>query len=187
MPETFFLIGGCRSGKSRHAQQMAEAADADRRIYIATCIPRDAEMQERVRRHRELRGPSWRTVEAPCHLPQAIRQHSSIGSVVLVDCLTLWISNLLLEAGNEAEMRVDHEIERLVREVQEAPGMIILVANEVGTGIVPENALARRFRDLAGQVNQRVAGAVATVIWMVAGLPVRIKPSPETRNRSKHT
>jgi adenosylcobinamide kinase/adenosylcobinamide-phosphate guanylyltransferase len=168
-----FVIGGCRSGKSSHALELAEKMTANERIFIATCVPQDGEMRQRVAKHRQNRNQSWKTVEAPLHLPQAIMDHARAEDVVLVDCLTLWISNLLME--NENPSAVEGQISRLVQAVQSAAGPLMLVSNEVGTGIVPENKLARRYRDLVGSVNQEVASHVDKVVWVVAGIPVTIK------------
>jgi adenosylcobinamide kinase/adenosylcobinamide-phosphate guanylyltransferase len=179
-PATTLVTGGCRSGKSRHAQNLAEAVPAGRRgrrgrrCYIATCVPLDEEMAQRVARHQADRGPEWRTVEQPIAVARAIEAHSAEASVILVDCLTLWISNLM-GAGNDMDAVV-----AAAQELAEAVGRsacpVILVTNEVGAGIVPENALARRYRDAAGLVNQILAAACDRVVWTVAGIPVQIKP-----------
>jgi adenosylcobinamide kinase/adenosylcobinamide-phosphate guanylyltransferase len=168
------VTGGCRSGKSRHAQLLAEAVDGPRRCYIATCVPLDDEMRRRVSRHQAERGPEWLTVEAPIAVAEAIDTHAPQADVILVDCLTLWISNLM-GAGQEIDTLVVSAHE-LAATVQRAACAVILVTNEVGAGIVPENALARAYRDAAGLVNQIMAAACDTVIWTVAGIPVAIKP-----------
>ena len=167
------VIGGCRSGKSRHALDLALAMAGDKKIFIATCVPRDDEMHLRVANHRKERGQSWKTVEAPLNLPQAILQNALSGSVVLVDCLTLWINNLMME--NEDIQYADDKIAEFISAVQTAEGPVVLVSNEVGTGIVPENKLARAYRDLVGSVNQAVARAVDRVEIVVAGIAVTIK------------
>jgi adenosylcobinamide kinase/adenosylcobinamide-phosphate guanylyltransferase len=168
-----FVIGGCRSGKSNHALELAENMAANEKIFIATCVPQDDEMRQRVARHQQNRNQSWKTIEAPLHLPQAINDNARAEAVVLVDCLTLWINNLLME--KESTSNVEEQISRLVQAVQSADGAMIMVSNEVGTGIVPENRLARVYRDLVGSVNQEVAGNVDRVVWVVAGIPVDIK------------
>jgi adenosylcobinamide kinase/adenosylcobinamide-phosphate guanylyltransferase len=168
-----FVIGGCRSGKSNHALDLAEKMTANERIFIATCVPQDGEMRQRVAKHQQNRSQSWKTIEAPLHLPQAIMDNARAESVVLVDCLTLWINNLLME--NESAPGVEDQISRLEQAVQSADGPVIMVSNEVGTGIVPENPLARVYRDLVGSVNQAVAGSADRVVWVVAGIPVTIK------------
>lgn len=168
------VIGGCRSGKSRIALAEAEAVAAGRRVFIATAEPFDEEMRARIRAHRAERGAAWRTVEAPTALVDAIARHGAEpGGVLVVDCLTLWASNLLLEEASGG--RLAAEIPRLTRALAALRSPVILVANEVGAGVVPENALARRFRDAAGALNQAVAAAAEKVIWVVAGIPVRIK------------
>jgi len=172
MPDKICIIGGCRSGKSSHALELAEQISG-KRSFLATCIPYDDEMKERVSNHQRERSKDWITIEAPVDLPGAILEHSKTSDVVLADCLTLWISNLLMKNISQPELA--SEVSRLTRSIQDAPATIILVSNEVGTGIVPENALARLFRDSAGFVNQKVAAATNKVIWMVAGIPVCIK------------
>lgn len=169
-PSHLLVLGGARSGKSRYAQVRAEALPGDL-IYLATAQAFDQEMRERIALHRADRGARWSTVEAPLELAEAITACSAPGTVVLVDCLTLWTSNLILAERDPAEAT-----EELLRAVAGAGGPIILVANEVGLGIVPDNALARRFRDVAGRINQDLAAAVGEVVMMFAGLPLVLKP-----------
>ncbi len=166
---TLLALGGARSGKSRHAQQVAEARPGDH-VFIATAQAFDGEMTDRIARHRADRDARWRTVEAPVALPAAIRDADGAGVVMLVDCLTLWASSLLL--GDHA---IDPAVDDLVATITAAQATIVLVSNEVGFGIVPDNALARQFRDVAGILNQRVAAAVERVDLVVAGLPMRLK------------
>ncbi|MEJ7926139.1 bifunctional adenosylcobinamide kinase/adenosylcobinamide-phosphate guanylyltransferase [Sphingobium sp. AN641] len=166
---SLLVLGGARSGKSRHAQARAEAS-ASERLFVATAQPFDDEMAERIARHQADRDASWRTIEAPVDLAGAIAADCQPGRVMLVDCLTLWASNLIF-----AERDVDVETDRLARAVAAARGPLILVSNEVGLGIVPDNALARRFRDVAGRINQAVAAACAQVEFVAAGLPLRLK------------
>jgi adenosylcobinamide kinase/adenosylcobinamide-phosphate guanylyltransferase len=168
-----FVLGGCRSGKSSYALERAQQFGGDRKVFIATCIPHDDEMQQRVARHRAERSRGWETVEAPLRLPEAVVDTSRRADTVLVDCLTLWISNLLMESDDPAQ--IEAQIPRLTDAVTAADGPLILVSNEVGQGIVPENKLARQFRDLVGYVNQAVAGCADEVVWSVAGIPVKIK------------
>jgi adenosylcobinamide kinase/adenosylcobinamide-phosphate guanylyltransferase len=172
-----FVIGGCRSGKSGHALKLAESYELKRRVYIATCVPHDEEMRTRVERHQAERGDRWSTVEEPIRLPDVIRSNSSPDAVVVVDCLTLWVTNLVMDAEDRGMEHVLEPAQRLVLSLENARGPVVLVSNEVGTGIVPENHLARLFRDVAGSVNQRVAAVADTVIWMVAGIPVKVKPA----------
>ncbi|MGC6401066.1 bifunctional adenosylcobinamide kinase/adenosylcobinamide-phosphate guanylyltransferase [Sphingomonas sp. FW199] len=164
-----FILGGARSGKSRRAQAMAEATSG-RLIFIATAQAFDAEMTDRIERHRLDRDSRWMTVEAPVDLADAIRVHGSSGNVLLVDCLTLWLSNLLI-----AEADIDMAADDLIDALAAAPCPVFVVSNEVGLGIVPDNALARQFRDHAGRLHQRIAAQADHVEWMVAGLSLRMK------------
>ena len=166
---TLLVLGGARSGKSRYAQARAEALDGEL-VFVATAQALDTEMTERIARHRADRGPRWVTVEAPVELAAAIRAESREGRVLLIDCLTLWTTNLLL-----AERDIPAATEELITAIADAAGPLILVANEVGLGIVPDNALARRFRDEAGRVNQGLAAAVDGVVFVAAGLPLKLK------------
>jgi adenosylcobinamide kinase / adenosylcobinamide-phosphate guanylyltransferase len=164
-----FVLGGARSGKSRYAEGLI-AAVAPPWVYIATAQAGDAEMSERIAAHRARRGREWLTLEVPDDLVAALgRTHKG---PVLVDCLTLWLSNRML-AQADIEAEIDQLEGALLRR-----GPIIAVANEVGSGIVPDNALARRFRDLQGRLNQRVAAIADRVVLMVAGLPVVVKGQP---------
>jgi len=167
------VLGGCRSGKSRHALELAARLPGDRKVFIATCVPCDDEMEERVATHQKERDNRWKTVEVPALLPEAILEHSPAADVILVDCLTFWLSNLLLELDETEEIM--KRIDSLIISLEEAGCPVILVSNEVGTGIVPENKLARQFRDLVGTTNQKVAACADKVIWMVAGVPSSIK------------
>jgi adenosylcobinamide kinase/adenosylcobinamide-phosphate guanylyltransferase len=168
------VLGGCRSGKSGHALQLAESFGR-RRIFVATCVPADAEMQLRVDRHRQERDDTWQTLEIPVDLAKAVASHGPSTDVILVDCLTLWLSNLLMETQETRTIR--NRIDDLAEAVSTAPAAVILVSNEVGAGIVPENRLARLYRDLAGWANQSLAAACDRVDWTVAGIPVTIKPT----------
>lgn len=166
---SLFVLGGARSGKSRYAQARAEAL-AGRYFYVATAEAFDDEMRARIAQHRDERDARWQTVEAPLDLLETLDTLDAPHTVVLVDCLTLWTSNLLL-----AERDIGQATEALGTAVERFSGHLILVANEVGLGIVPENALARRFRDEAGRVNQMVAAAAAEVQIVFSGLPMRLK------------
>ncbi len=176
MQQTTFVIGGCRSGKSGHALKLAESYDLNQRVYIATCVPQDEEMRYRVARHQAERGNRWSTVEEPLQLPEVIESNCSPDTVLLVDCLTLWVTNMIMANDKRDPEQLLVPTQRLVRSLANATGPVVLVSNEVGTGIVPENRLARLFRDAAGSVNQSVAAAVDIVFWMVAGLPMKVKP-----------
>ncbi|MFO7751369.1 MAG: bifunctional adenosylcobinamide kinase/adenosylcobinamide-phosphate guanylyltransferase [Desulfobacteraceae bacterium] len=167
------VIGGCRSGKSRYALELANQTADNNKIFMATSVPRDTEMKKRVTKHRAERGDSWQTEEIPVDIPRAMERLGKLSGVILVDCLTLWTSNLLAEGYEEEE--IGQWITRLQTAVETARCPVILVSNEVGTGIVPENSLARQFRDMAGLVNQSLASSVTSVVWTVAGIPVTIK------------
>ena len=169
MTGTLFVLGGARSGKSRYAQARAEALGGEL-VFVATAQAFDAEMADRIARHRADRGPRWSTLEAPLDLAAAIRSESRPGRVLLVDCLTLWTSNLLLGDRDIAAATAE-----LLAAMADAPGPLIFVANEVGLGIVPDNALARRFRDEAGRINQQVAANAGEVVFIAAGLPLKLK------------
>jgi adenosylcobinamide kinase/adenosylcobinamide-phosphate guanylyltransferase len=168
-----FVLGGCRSGKSGYALEAARKFPGDNKIFIATCIPHDDEMKLRVARHQQERSRNWLTVEAPLLLPEEIAEADGKASVLLVDCLTLWINNLMME--NYHSEQILSQVQSLTRAVSSATCPVILVSNEVGTGIVPENKLARLYRDLVGWANQAVAECVDQVVWTVAGIPVTIK------------
>jgi adenosylcobinamide kinase/adenosylcobinamide-phosphate guanylyltransferase len=170
-PKALFVLGGARSGKSRYAQARAEAS-ACQLIFIATAQAFDAEMTDRIVQHRADRGERWSTVEAPLDLAGAIAAHDATDTILLIDCLTLWASNLMFE-----ERDIAHETQKLVEAIVAARSQIILVANEVGLGIVPDNALARRFRDVAGSINQAVAAAADEAVMMFVGLPLWLKKS----------
>lgn len=170
-PRLTLVLGGARSGKSRYAEGLVAAlapAWSPPWIYVATAEPRDAEMRARIAAHRARRGPSWQTVEAPHELAETIVLAQP--APVLVDCLTLWLSNLMLAAVD-----IDTEIARLERALEAAAAPIVLVSNEVGSGIVPEHPLGRRFRDLQGGLNQRMGARADRVVLMVAGLPLVVK------------
>jgi adenosylcobinamide kinase/adenosylcobinamide-phosphate guanylyltransferase len=173
LSEHIFIIGGCRSGKSNQALQIAEKMPGDRKIYVATCVPQDDEMAQRIARHQKERSQNWITIEEPLALPQAILETGPQADVILIDCLTLWVSNLLMKT--EDEKKLEENISQLIDALENAACPIVLVSNEVGCGIVPENRLARQYRDIIGRVNQAVAAAAGKVIWMVAGIAVTVK------------
>ena len=162
------VLGGARSGKSRHAEELITAL-APPWVYVATAEAGDAEMTERIAVHRSRRGAAWQTVEAPHDLAAALAAVPS-GAPVIVDCLTLWLSNRMLTNAD-----LDSEIDNLERTLDGVVGPVVLVANEVGSGIVPDNALGRRFRDRHGALNQRLAARADRVVLMVAGLPLVVK------------
>jgi adenosylcobinamide kinase/adenosylcobinamide-phosphate guanylyltransferase len=165
-----FVIGGARSGKSRYAEGLIAALPAPW-TYVATAEALDAEMAERIGAHRARRGSNWRTIEAPRDLAGALKACGA--TPVLIDCLTLWLSNLML-----ANASIEAETERLEQALAAAKAPVVLVANEVGSGIVPDHALGRRFRDLQGVLNQRIAARADRVVLVVAGLPLVLKEAP---------
>jgi adenosylcobinamide kinase/adenosylcobinamide-phosphate guanylyltransferase len=169
--ELVLVTGGARSGKSRYAQVRAEAWPG-RLLYIATAEVRDEEMRERVAKHRQDRGPRWDALEEPLDLSPALARAAGYGGALL-DCLTLWTSNLLEAAPSQTAL--DEAVGRLLEALGAFPGRLCVVTNEVGSGIVPANALARRFRDAAGTLNQGVAALATEAFLVVSGLPVRLK------------
>ncbi|MGI9220481.1 MAG: bifunctional adenosylcobinamide kinase/adenosylcobinamide-phosphate guanylyltransferase [Woeseiaceae bacterium] len=166
---TQLVLGGARSGKSTFAQQTAEASKP-KQIFVATAEALDEEMTTRIQRHVSDRGESWITIEAPLALAAAIQANCSDEYAVVVDCLTLWLSNIL-----HKDLDVDTELERLVGVVAMIETPLILVSNEVGMGIVPASELGRRFRDAQGQLNKAMATVVDRVDFVAAGLPLRLK------------
>jgi len=160
------ILGGARSGKTTHALRLAEATDRGL-VMIATAEALDNEMADRIARHRAERGPRWRTLETPLDLAGALEQVGP-GEIAVIDCLTLWVSNLM-----QAERGPEAETEAVIAALKGRE--VILIANEVGLGIVPDNALARRFRDVAGRLNQRIAAAADRVVFVAAGLPLVLK------------
>ena len=180
MGKIVLITGGARSGKSEYAQQMAEKISGTR-MFIATCPISDKELEERITKHREARkNKGWETIEETINLKDSIQQAREY-DVVLVDCLTLWINNLMYNEINNAialdEKRVDDLCGGIVYEARMATGTVIFVTNEVGMGIVPDNEIARRYRDLLGRCNQIIAASADEVILMVCGMPVPIKCS----------
>ncbi|MGC6413015.1 MAG: bifunctional adenosylcobinamide kinase/adenosylcobinamide-phosphate guanylyltransferase [Candidatus Puniceispirillaceae bacterium] len=172
MAYSILVTGGARSGKSRYAEERT-CALGPTLVYIATAQAFDAEMEQRIALHQERRGPEWQTVNAPLALPDAIRQSDGKGPC-LVDCLTLWLSNLMF-----AEEDIEAATDDLIKAIQDRQDPIVFVTNEVGAGIVPENAIARRFRDEAGRLNQIIAAHVDEVYVSISGLPLKLKPSSE--------
>ncbi|WP_374579270.1 bifunctional adenosylcobinamide kinase/adenosylcobinamide-phosphate guanylyltransferase [Phenylobacterium sp.] len=163
------VIGGARSGKTRYALEQALAPGAARRVMIATAQALDEEMAQRIARHRAERGEAWATVEAPLDLADAVRRLEA-GEAAVVDCLTLWLSNLML-----GDLDVAAAVAETAQALAASPAGIVVVTNEVGQGIVPDNALARRFRDEAGWMNQAMAAAADRVVLVSAGLPLVLK------------
>ncbi len=167
-----FITGGCRSGKSRYALNYANQ-HFSKKLFLATCEVLDEEMARRIENHKKVRGPEWQTMEEPVEIVDKIRKYGSDTGVILIDCLTLWLYNLLMRSDNN--LRVIDETEKLINIIKQSQASLILVSNEVGMGIVPADPLSRRYRDLLGTMNQRVAEALDTVIFMVSGIPIFLK------------
>lgn len=169
--ELLLVMGGARSGKSawalRYAEERYRAC-----VFMATAEVKDEEMAERVRLHKESRGPAWGLIEEPLEIDRALREACDKAEAVLIDCLTIWLSNVLLQRGR-SEVGVYQD--RLMGALSRRRQSVIMVANEVGYGIVPEHPLAREFRDLAGTLNQKLAAMADRVVLTVAGIPLNIK------------
>jgi adenosylcobinamide kinase/adenosylcobinamide-phosphate guanylyltransferase len=169
--EVILISGGARSGKSRYAEQRAVEMSAIP-LYVATGEANDEEMAQRIAEHRKRRGKLWRTIEEPLELTEALLAQRGKTDCALVDCLTLWISNLLIRHDDK---HASEKVEELIEKLPQLDFHLLFVTNEVGWGIVPDNPLARKFRDIAGWTNQRVAQAANEVILMVAGIPIIVK------------
>lgn len=167
VPKITFVLGGARSGKSRYAEVMVAGLPPPW-MYVATAEPGDEEMTARIAAHRARRGGNWRVIETPHSVAAALQKSAAMP--VLVDCLTLWLSNLML-----AEVDIEAETVHLERALATAAAPVVLVANEVGAGIVPDSPLGRRFRDAQGILNQRIAALADRVVLVVAGLPLALK------------
>ena len=180
------VLGGARSGKSAFAEQLAAAhavASGGAVVYIATATSGDAEMAQRIAHHRSRRPAGWRTVETPLDLPQALTVHAAPDTCVLVDCLTLWLSNLLFQHRHDYPdagpidpgPQFAAQCDALLRTLPALPGHVVLVSNEIGFGVTPMGAVSRFFVDEAGRLNQRVAAVAQQVRLIVAGCPVAVK------------
>jgi adenosylcobinamide kinase / adenosylcobinamide-phosphate guanylyltransferase len=181
LPPVTLVLGGARSGKSRYAEGLVDRHPG-RRVYLATAEVLDDEMAARVHAHRARRDEDWKTVEEPLALAATLKAETEQGAAVLVDCLTLWLGNLLgatqeggatREGGDARE--IEAAIDGLIAAIGQFGGPVVFVSNEVGLGIVPDNALARRFRDLAGILHQRLAEKADRVVFVAAGLPLTLK------------
>lgn len=167
--KSVLVLGGARSGKSSYAEKMVESSGL-KPLYLATGRAFDEEMENRIAVHRGRRGPEWQTLEEPLDLVGALALHAAADRFVLVDCLTLWLTNLMM-----AEHDIAEETANLVAMLPNLGGPVVFVSNEVGLGIVPENRMAREFRDHAGRLHQAVAAIVDEVYFMAAGLPLKMK------------
>lgn len=179
IPNLTLILGGARSGKSALAERLCKSAGA-RPVYVATAEAGDGEMAARIAAHRRDRGPGWRTIEAPLDLPGALAE-AGPAPPVLIDCLTLWLTNRFFaaEAAGEApEAAMPDWVAALGAAVAARQGPVVCVSNEIGLGLVPETALGRRFRDLQGRLNQAVAARAAQVVFVAAGLPLVLKGGP---------
>jgi adenosylcobinamide kinase / adenosylcobinamide-phosphate guanylyltransferase len=167
------VLGGVRSGKSSLALDMCNKMEGER-YFLATAQAFDDEMQYRIRRHQQERGNDWTTVEESVEIAQKIRELDSNKTIILVDCLTLWLSNLYMKYESDVNM-VYEEIKTLVKSLSDLEGRVVLVSNEVGMGIVPENKLARMYRDASGTMNRKIADAAQKVVITFTGIPVALK------------
>lgn len=177
MASITLITGGARSGKSRFAEQLTQQHGAPL-CYLATAQPLDGEMDERIARHRARRGTDWQTIEEPLALPQTLARLDGNYGAILVDCVTLWLTNLLLARDLDQIDLEDHllgDLHRLATTLRAMTTSVILVSNEVGMGIVPEHRLGRLFRDLAGQANQILAASCDEVYTLISGIPLKLK------------
>jgi adenosylcobinamide kinase / adenosylcobinamide-phosphate guanylyltransferase len=167
-----FITGGVRSGKSQFALELAQKFP-DPKAYLATAQALDAEMTERIQKHKDNRPRNWRTLEEPRRVSEILKKEGGQFGLILLDCLTLWVSNLMM--GDWSEAQILEEADRLIRMSRLVKGSLIIVSNEVGLGVVPDNPAARSFRDLCGWIHQRVAREADDVFFMIAGLPQKLK------------
>jgi len=174
MGKLILILGGARSGKSRFAVNLAKKYGG-KVSFIATCLPKDLEMNSRIRIHKKARPSHWQTFEEPEDLPLLLKRIGAKSKVIIIDCLTLWVSNLLLKGFSENN--IEGKINEILRSLSKIKAKFIVVSNEVGLGIVPKNKLARNFRDIAGKINQIVAGKSDNIFFMVAGIPLKMEPS----------
>lgn len=175
LPRLTFVLGGARSGKSAYAQRLAESAvladdGSPELVFVATAESGDDEMRSRIARHQTDRGARWRTMEAPLELSRTLQEAAGAGRVIVVDCLSLWVSNLM-HAGQDP----DRAYTEFLHILANCAGAVILISNEVGLGIVPDNALARAFRDHAGRMHQNIAAQADRVVFVAAGLALPLK------------
>ena len=174
MKKIVFITGGARSGKSSFALKQASCIFG-KKAYIATAEALDEEMRKRIEDHREQRGKEWDTFEEPLMIAEVINKIGDRYETLVLDCLTLWLSNIM-----HSDLSIEAEIESLISALLSHQTSVFIVSNEVGLGIVPENEMARKFRDMAGLLNQKIAGAADEVYIVVAGIPLRIKETHDT-------
>jgi len=167
------ILGGAKSGKSSFALNMCNSLNK-KLIFLATAQALDQEMEERIRRHKVERGSGWRTIEETLKIAETIGSLDSEDTIILLDCLTLWLSNLYMEYGEDQEA-IDEDIENLARQLEDIRGAVVVVSNEVGMGIVPDNQLSRTYRDTAGYMNQRIARLSGKVVAVLTGIPLVLK------------
>ncbi len=190
MGRMILILGGVRSGKSDYAQELAQDLGQDRVLFVATAAAGDAEMARRIAAHQQSRPPAWRTLEAPRDVAAAMRTHLGDATVVLLDCMTLLVSNVMLALGDtpdaaRAEQAIQDEVQALWQTCATSPATYIVVSNEVGLGLVPENPLGRLYRDLLGKANQLLAAHADNVYLMIAGLAVELKALAVSRRGSE--
>ncbi len=185
MAKIALILGGVRSGKSRFAQDLAQRLGGDAVLFVATAEAGDGEMARRIRIHQNTRPATWQTLESPRHVGEALRRTSPLGSTVVIDCLTLLVSNVLLSCAepidaDQAEQAVNAEIAALLAACHDRSGQVVIVSSEVGLGVVPESRLGRLYRDLLGWANQAVAARADSTYLLVAGVPVELKAIAQT-------
>lgn len=174
LPQTTVILGGARSGKSSYAERLIDMSGLPK-TYIATAQVWDDEMRDRVDQHKTARGPEWQTIESPFGINKTLYDMPP-GRAVLLDCVTLWLSNVMI-ADDDADsvVHINSEVDQLIQTITQCKSPVVVVSNEVGQGIVPENALARRFRDVHGRMNQRLAAQADLAVLVTAGLPLVLK------------
>ncbi len=173
-PLKMLFVGGCRSGKSLFAEKWVSERFAQKKIFVATLQPQgDKEMEHRIALHQKSRGEGWQTMEGFSNIVHILHEYEAKTDVFLVDCLTIWLTNLMM--AEMSDRAIEHHVHDLCKTIADLSTSVVLVANEVGLGIVPESSLGRRFRDLAGWTNQQVAQKCHDVIFMAAGLPIQLK------------
>ena len=172
MKKIIFILGGARSGKSSYAVNLAKSL-GKRIVFIATCIPGDSEMEHRIKLHKKSRPRTWRVIEEGVHIDSVLKRAKTGCDAILIDCMGLFISNLMMVESSDK--KIESKLRQVIGQIEKMASGVIVVSNEVGMGIVPDNLLARRFRDLLGRVNQMIAQSADKVIMMNAGIPMMIK------------